>query len=306
VPGAAEPNDHFGAVLSAARSGVVVGQPAEDVGDRADAGAVTMLVSQGGPQAFAQAFTWTQASPGVTGEPEAGDRFGAAVSALGGVTIAGVPGEDVGALTDAGMVQTFARVQRDPDVVRPSRGVDQDSPGIPGVAERDDRFGAAVVLGRNMACLDEATVDAAVGAPYEDLTVGGRPARNAGSVTVFTVLGVPSDPCPALSVDQGTVLAGVPEAGDHLGHRLSLGRHRDDAEEDELSDRAFIGVPGEDVGSVADAGIVQSTRHGSGFGAYSILVAGRFRDAVGFSGGPLAHLGYGTVLAAPAGGAVDD
>ncbi|MDX6301365.1 MAG: hypothetical protein QOF53_2579 [Nocardioidaceae bacterium] len=303
VPGVAETGDHFGAVLSANRFGVLVGEPDEDVGARRDAGSATWLLTGAGPAGIGRALAWSQATPGVPGSAEAGDRFGAAVSSLGGDAIVGIPREDLGAATDAGMVQLFRSAQ--PGDVRPAVALGQDSPGIPGRAETGDRFGASVVLGRNMACFDEDTVDAAVGAPTEDVSVNGRRVADAGVVTVLTArdrAGGPA-PCPARTVDQNAVLSDRPEPGDRVGASLALGRHRDDAEPDVASDRAFVGVPAEDVGAQGvDAGVVQSTQQRSnGADATAIVVARRNRFAVGHSGGTVARLHYGSVIASPAG-----
>jgi hypothetical protein len=171
------------------------------------------------------------------------------------------------------------------------------------VVEPGDRFGASVVLGRNMTCLDENTIDAAIGAPTEDVSVDGRLMADAGAVTVLIVRNNTGDPvpCPARAVDQNAVLDGVPEAGDRVGASLGLGRHREDEEEDVASDVAYIGVPNEDIGTVVDAGTVQVTQHGSGFGSTSLVVAGRLVLSAGHSGGSVARLRYGTVLATPAG-----
>jgi FG-GAP repeat len=303
VPGVAETGDHFGAVLSANRFGVLVGEPDEDVGARRDAGSATWLLTGAGPAGIGSALAWSQATPGVPGAPETGDRFGASVGSLGGDGIVGVPREDVGTATDAGMVQVLRSAG--PGDVRPAQALSQDSPGVPGRAETGDRFGASVVLGRNMACFDELTVDAAIGAPTEDVTAGGRRIADAGAVTVLTArsrTGNPT-PCPARTVDQNAALSDRPEAGDRVGVSLALGRHRDDAEDDVASDRAYIGVPAEDVGAQGvDAGIVQSTQQRSnGADATAIVVARRNRFAVGHSTGTVARLHYGTVIASPAG-----
>jgi hypothetical protein len=97
------------------------------------------------------------------------------------------------------------------------------------------------------------------------------------------------------AVDQGTVLANTPETGDRLGATLALGRHADD--DDDASDRAFIGVPGED----GAAGIVQSTPIGSGANSTDIIIAGAFNASVDYSRGDVAGTSYGAVIASPAG-----
>lgn len=88
-------------------------------------------------------------SPGVSGAVEAGDRFGASLSQAQPSTstrptalAVGVPGEDVGSATDAGMAHLLD--QGLGEII----AITQDSPGVAGAAETGDRFGAVVTLGR--------------------------------------------------------------------------------------------------------------------------------------------------------------
>ena len=88
-------------------------------------------------------------------------------------------------------------------------------------------------------------------------------------------------PAPAPS-SRREPLSGTPEKGDRLGTTLALDGYSDDSAG--KSDRVFIGVPGEDVGTTGDAGIVQSTPVGN---STNITAAGTPRSAVGYSGGTL-------------------
>ena len=293
VPGASEAGDRFGSQLAASRMGVVVGVPREDIGAAADAGAVTVVRSVDEDAGFDGADGWSQDSPGVPGVAETGDMLGASVSALELYAAAGAPGEDVGRSTDAGLVQVLAPVT--PTQLGPGMAYTQDSPGIPGAVEAGDRFGAAVVLHEDR-CFDDG-VDAAVGAPGEDLTVSGSSRANAGSVTLFTVTSWPD--CAATAVSQNTYLAGTPEAGDALGSALGVGPHAEDT--DDVNDRVYIGVPGEDVGDTVDAGTVQPASVGSGAYSTRFVVAGAWRTHAGYSGGDTSGLRYGAVFATPAG-----
>jgi FG-GAP repeat len=288
VPGSAEANDQFGAALSATSRGVLAGDQLEDVGSAKNAGSLTLLASTDGDVAFDQAFSWTQASSGVPGNAEAGDHFGAAVSFFGEHIAAGVPDEDVGSSSNAGMVQLFRWSSSTPV---PTGELKQYTPGVPGSVETGDRFGASVVMGRNIGCFD-GSIQIVAGVPGEDLTVGGSARTDAGTVAFFTP--PPYDPC-AGSVDQANLLSDTPESGDRLGSTLALGRHSDD--DDDASDRAFIGVPGEN----AAAGMVQSTPIGSGANSTDIIVAEAFNASVGYSRGDIAGTNYGTVIASPAG-----
>jgi hypothetical protein len=276
VPGRAEAGDRFGEVVAPAAGGALVGVPREDVGAREDAGAVVRLSSAG---AVAQRFTLPRA--------RAGDRLGAAVTTTASGTggVAGAPGRDLAGARHAGVVQLFrsARGGRLAADDRLAQGVD----GIPGRAERGDRFGAAVTSGRALLC-PEAT-SYAVGAPGEDL---GR-VRDAGSVTVVE----PGDiGCKPRALSQGRGLPGSPERGDRLGAALGIARDRDDFEED-ASETLLAGAPGEAVRGRAEAGEIE-TRSGA--------VGPARRRSLGFPGGPVAGLAFGSVLAAPAIGSTLD
>jgi hypothetical protein len=179
----------------------------------------------------------------VVGTAEAGDAFGAAVIAgdfndsAGQDSLAiGAPGENVGAVADAGAVN----VRYAPNFGGPN-GLELITQGNP---ETGDRFGAALSssdFGRGT------QQDLAVGAPGE--TVGNRPL--AGAVTVlygdntgFIAAGS------QLFHQSGGGVPGTAETGDGLGTALAAGQYGDG-----FADLA-IGVPGEDIGAVADAGIL--------------------------------------------------
>jgi len=118
----------------------------------------------------------------VPGSAESGDHFGAAVGFLGEHFAAGVPDEDVGASSNAGMVQLFSWSSTAPV---PTGEVKQYTPGVPGKVESGDRFGAAVVIGRNIGCFDN-SIQGVAGVPGEDTTVSGSARKDAGTVAIFT------------------------------------------------------------------------------------------------------------------------
>jgi hypothetical protein len=282
VPGSSEQADGFGSVLTALDDGgVLVGAPEEDIGSVRDAGAAWFLRVDAAGQPIASQ-SWSQDSPGVTGDPEAGDHFGAAIGARGSIAVVGVPDEDDGSKADSGMVQVLVPAGGNSGL-RPARSITQNTAGVPGTLEPGDRFGAAVVVGTAVLCQE--SLDFAVGSPGED--IGTR--ANAGSVTLialFEDLG-----CPATVLRQGAGLAGGAEAGDEVGSVLGLTRGRIDLDED-YADRLLIGVPREDLGAVADAGMVQPARGG----IYSNGVAS---TTLQFSQGYLFARGYGLVLSSP-------
>jgi hypothetical protein len=269
VAGAPAVGDRFGEVLAATFGNVAVGVPRREVGGRSSAGEV-VFVTASAPTIAAQVFN--QSSPSVPGAAEAGDRFGAAL-ARGAV---GVPGEDLGRVADAGMVQTF-RFSLPGAPVTVGRSYHQDTPGIPGKAEEGDRFGEALAVGEQLLCQEQR--DLAVGAPGESIgTTAG-----AGSVTLITLTGGGGVPCTAArTLSQRTSLPGRLAAGNHLGSTLAtLSGDRED--EEDYRNTLVIGVPGQDT-SARNAGAV-------------ITWSSRTALVYGLVGGDRQGLAYGSVLA---------
>jgi FG-GAP repeat len=157
VGGVAEGGDQFGAALATGffdtgPSDLAIGAPFEDLGASIDAGAVNVVYGSN-TGLVGRNQTLTQNSPGVVGTAEAGDLFGAALAR--GIFLnnfngddfsdlaIGVPGEDVGAATDAGAVN----VQYGSATGLPGPGgqlFTQDSAGVGGTAESGDSFGSAL------------------------------------------------------------------------------------------------------------------------------------------------------------------
>jgi hypothetical protein len=156
--GLAETGDLFGASLAAgfldgvANWDLAVGAPLEDLGAATDAGAVNVLY--GTPAGLAgRDQVLVQGGPGVAGTAEAGDLFGFALArgvfennfngdGFDDVAI-GAPGEDLGAITDAGAVNVLYGSAAG----LPGTGgqlFSQDSPGMGGQAEPFDGFGSAL------------------------------------------------------------------------------------------------------------------------------------------------------------------
>lgn len=140
-----------------------------------------------GPQ-DADPRTLDQDTPGVPGVAEAGDRFGADV-AVGDVNgdgyadiVAGSPGEDFSGIRDAGTVTVIPGRAGGPTGAG-SKAFSQDTSGVPGTAERADRFGEALTL------LDtdgDRRADLVVGAPGENSGAGGVWAFRSGASGVTT------------------------------------------------------------------------------------------------------------------------
>jgi hypothetical protein len=271
--GGAERGDRFGEVLSIFGTGegpiVIIGVPREDVGSRADAGAVAVMPHRG-PLSMV-----TQDSPNAAGTAEAGDRYGAAVDtyctfivdhAVCPVAI-GVPGEDVGATVDAGLV-SFAAIDLflDGRPAPPIRGwgtaITQDSAGVPGAAEADDAFGASVATAEFGA--DAGGTHLVVGSPAEDL--GG--ARDAGMVTMTRINPVTGSPAsgtqPSGWSQDASGVGGAAETGDRFGTSLAGVQLYQPEDDEDVSWAVILAtVPGEDLGSVADAGMAHLGLPGS-------------------------------------------
>ena len=162
IENAGGPGGRFGASLAIADfngdgyDDLAAGAPDERLGEPADeafaAGAVNVIYGSSGGLTAEGNQLWSQGSPGVPGHDEAYDRFGRAVAAGdfdsdGYADLAiGVPGENRGAdrVTGKGAVV----VLHGSAIGLTSTGAvrwTQDSPGVPGTAERIDGFGWSMV-----------------------------------------------------------------------------------------------------------------------------------------------------------------
>ncbi|MBO0826609.1 MAG: hypothetical protein J2P24_02395 [Streptosporangiales bacterium] len=249
VPGTAQANARFGAALAApfhaddigpVQTPLYVGAPGYTVGTAKGAGAFLRLTfTTDDDQAVDTGSIVTQDSAGVPGAAEAGDALGSALAATPYGVVAGTPGEDLGSANNAGSVLYWHT-----DPAAETIGVNQNTAGIPGAVEAGDQFGSAlydIQEGRE----DTGNGELLVGIPRENV---GR-AVDAGMVTLIPVVGGSFQPGRAIGYTQNTQgVAGTAEAYDHLGATVgSYGPYR-----------PLAGVPGEDVGTVADAGMVEA------------------------------------------------
>jgi disulfide bond formation protein DsbB len=128
---------------------VAIGVPGENVGAIADAGAVTVLYGAAGGLSAAGNQFWHQNVAGVTDVAETGDRFGSALTAanLGRTLHAdlaiGVPGENVGAIADAGAVTVLYGAAGGLSAAG-NQFWHQNVAGVTDIAETGDQFGAAL------------------------------------------------------------------------------------------------------------------------------------------------------------------
>jgi hypothetical protein len=263
VQGVAGTGDTFGATLACGDFDVdqyddlAIGVPGEDVGSLVDAGAVTILYGSNAGLTATGNEIWHQNSSGIEGAAEAGDRFGAALASgdfnddFADDLAVGVPGEDVGALRNAGSVNVLYGGGGGGLHAAGDQLWSQDASGVLDTAYHDESFGAALASGDFD---NDGFDDLAIGVPGEDLVViagpDGTDASDAGAVNVLhgSVTGLAADRDQFWS--QAT-LGGAQESGDHFGYALTSG----DFDHDGFDDLA-VGVPGEDLGASSSAGAV--------------------------------------------------
>jgi FG-GAP repeat protein len=256
VPGDAEGKAQFGRSLAHGDfnadgcSDLVVGAPYKDVGTARDSGSVYVLFGAAaglgtGPASVTYDQTGVTASQG----PEAGDLFGFALT--GGTTSTalpflaiGSPGEDTTAGADAGVIHYLSGKPL-ANVV-----VSQDSTGVWEASEANDRFGAS------LASTDRYFT---VGSPGESIPT----AAFAGAIHVFRPsLNTSGIPDPVFGLGQtsdapaGTDKDLSAEPYDRFGTSLAMAPHRISSEASALGAVLAVGVPGEDIGTVTDAGRV--------------------------------------------------
>ncbi len=294
--------DAFGSALAAANFGVssevdlAVGVPGERVGTVAGAGAVNVIYGSAGGLSATGDQVWTQDTTGIVDTAEPGDAFGFALAAKnlgksGQADLAvGVPGEDLEAAADAGVVNVIYGTSAGLDATGNQRW-SQNSSGVLDDAEAGDGFGSALAAG-DMG--NGAPPDLAVGVPGEDLAGFGS---DDGAVNVIygTTDGL-SSASTQLWTEESPGILGSAATGNRFGTALAA-RNLGNSGEADLA----IGVPGEDAGAGAvdagtvnviygtpgglsdagnqrflqgDAGLLDSPEQGDGFGAS--LTVGNF------------------------------
>ncbi|MGD1700543.1 FG-GAP repeat protein [Dapis sp. BLCC M229] len=226
IPDQAEVGDHFGGSLTTGDfdndglSDLAIGVTGEDIGDDIaieDAGAVNILY--GDDEGLALALEggnqiWWQDAPNIEGRSEENDYFGAALAATDidrdgdDDLIIGVPYEDIeegdDIILDAGVVQVIQGSSTGGLTYIDNYLLYQDSPGIPGAAERGDFFGSSLGVGNFD--LDPGGIiadttngnDIIIGVPDEDIGT----IRNAGA---FNVVYGEGDPLVVAGVDNEIV-----------------------------------------------------------------------------------------------------
>lgn len=244
VAGDAEQGDWFGDAIDTVDynedgyTDLVVGTTLEDVGSVVDAGFVDVLYgAAGGLGTGPVTSTHFEQGAGAgaikAAASETGDRMGDALAA--GTTVAGepyivigVPGEALGTIAKAGAAFYLRGTT--------NIAVHQDKTDVPGAAEANDGFGAAVAADAN---------HIAIGAPNEN--IGGDNA--AGNLAVFShTLHADGHPKPLFGLDQDLEnVSGGAEANDDFGAALSLTEFRPSGAAAATDSILAIGSPGEAV-----------------------------------------------------------
>ncbi|MCX4243617.1 FG-GAP repeat protein [Paraliomyxa miuraensis] len=223
-------------------------------------GVVHVLYGSSGGATATGDQLWHQDSPGVLGAAEPGDAFGSVLAAGdfdddGYADLAiGAPLEDVGAQSNAGSVNVLYGSASGLSASG-NQLWNQDSTGIQGVAEANDRFGVRLASGDFDG---DGHDDLAIGVAYEHLSAGG----DEGIVQVIygSASGLSAAGNQVWDQDTAGIL-GVAEAGDQFGSALAAGDFDGDGRDD-----LAIGVYGEDLAAdLVDAGQVH-VLYGSGGG----------------------------------------
>jgi len=292
VPGARQTDDFFGSSVALAdfngdgHADLAVGSPSESLGSAQHAGIVIVIPSGGSALTGVGSKSWSQGTPGVPGGSEDDDNFGSSL-AVGDVNGDGSPDlaigayrETVGAANFAGMV-TVLRGSPDGLTATGSQAFHQNTSGVPGGAEFDDRFGETVAFGDYNG---DGFDDLAAGSPGEDI----GSLLDAGTVTVIYSNHTALTGVGAKAISQGT--AGVPganEAGDCFSCALVPLTSTTAASD------VVVGIPEEAIGNVGSAGSIVVLKGAAGgmTGVGSVVI-----NATGLLDGSPYGGGFGAAL----------
>jgi hypothetical protein len=264
VLGTAELGDQFGFALGGGDfnndgfADLAIGAPFEDVGTVFDAGAINVLYGSAADLSVTGDQVFFQGGGGIAGVAEPSDFFGAALAGgdfdnNGPVDLAvGAPFEDVGSALDAGAINVLYGSAAKLSATG-NQQFFQGGAGVVGVAEDGDSFGVALGVGDFSS---NGTDDLAIGAIGEDVGT----VQDAGAVNVLYGSPARLTTTGNQQFFQGSGgLVGTAEEGDFVGAALATG----DYDNDNFADLA-IGAPFEDIGTVLDAGAVDTLNGSAG------------------------------------------
>ena len=245
----------FGAALAAGdfdddgRDDLAIGISMATVDTINRAGAAAVLYGTPSGLAETDAQLWHQNSPDMAGKAETRDYFGSSLAVgdfdkNGRDDLAiGIPQEDIGDITDAGAVAVlyggFGGLRSEDNGLW-----HQDSKGIKGRAEKQDRFGHSLVAGDFDG---DNFVDLAVGLWSED----GGDTFDSGAINILFGSASKLSNRNQLWHQNSPGAAGVAESLDLFGAALAAGDYDGDG-----SDELAVGVPGEAIETISGAGAV--------------------------------------------------
>jgi len=262
----AEFNDQFGFSLTAGdfngdgKDDLAIGAPFENIGSILDAGGAEVIYgsSSGLSATLAHADQfWSQDSTDIGGSAEPTDQFGGSLAtgdfnADGKDDLAiGLPGEDIGIITDVGGVQIIygSSTGLSATLAHGNQFWIQDSPDIFDISELGDQFGFSLTTADFNA---DGKDDLAIGVRAEDLgsviNVGGVEVIYGSSNGLSATLAHADQFWTQENVD----IDDSAEASDQFGEFLATGDFNADGKDD-----LAIGVLGEDLGSISGAGAVE-------------------------------------------------
>ncbi|MFE0812959.1 S1 family peptidase [Streptomyces sp. NPDC058794] len=283
-----ENGDRMGASLAAGTTAegkpwILIGTPGEALGSLAKAGGAFYVHGDTN-------VSVNQDTAGVPGAAEAGDAFGTSVTGDANFIAIGAPGDAIGGDANAGNLAVLSHkldAGGRPTVVT---GLDQDNERISGGAEAGDKFAQALALVAYRPSGAATATDSilAIGSPGEALPAetGGAQRAGAGNVMLVHIKADGTwDYLHALNQGTGTDdRSGTIEAGDGVGSSLSAVNTAPREVGSAATLKIAVGVPGEDLAGVADAGAVHTFSLMGAAGANDLWVEAG--DGDGIPGSP--------------------